>query len=314
MTSKKQLLDPIGTVCRLIGLYFNPKDTKIGIASHVVELQIPYDRQWLERTWKKDNRNNIAALFQVYVRLCEWYIHPLYLQTHGIKIDNIHITSSTTPTHKVNTQCGTVFLTSGSTNLEELRNSGQDNAYIAEDNCSASSSNHGSTTASIDEDNDSNAEIKKENGMLDDKDIKEYWECMKKLCKYLCMALNKLQYTYLADCDNTVIAIQYYINLLNDAVEGRYEQNKLPVCLREGSDKNLLDYEKLKKLWNFKKVKEVCDEYTKCFDAMEMSAEAIRESDEDPKEKIAGYLLSVDRLLTISDKKFKKLIDSSNKN
>jgi hypothetical protein len=76
-TNKRQLLDPIGTMCHIVSLAFKPLNTKIGISNHAVIIQESNRLQWFERYWYGDNRENISLLYNIVVRIIEWYIIPL---------------------------------------------------------------------------------------------------------------------------------------------------------------------------------------------------------------------------------------------
>ena len=76
--NKRQLLDPIGTMCHIVSLAFKPLNTKIGINNHAVIIQESNCFQWLERYWYGDNRENISLLYNIVVRIIEWYIIPTY--------------------------------------------------------------------------------------------------------------------------------------------------------------------------------------------------------------------------------------------
>jgi hypothetical protein len=229
-TSKTQLLDPIGTLCRLTSLNFRPVGTKIGINNHVAIIQLPGGTQWLERYINGDDRDNISELFYSITRVVEWYIIPFY------SMKNVKLESSRT------------F--------------------------------------------DSNEPSKKE--------VDAFWKYLDKLCNNVCLALKKMQQTY--SNGNVVLALQYYILLLEDAQNGTYNIKRLPSCYVDKEQKNFLDYDKIKGLWNCKKLKEICDLYDKCFDA----------SNSNDSMKVDGYLLAIDKLLEQSDNEFKNLIKGNN--
>ena len=84
MTSKKYILDPIDTLCRLITLNFRPKETKISIMYNSIVIQPPSSLQWMQRKINGDDRDNISHLFQIIVKMIEWYIIPL----HTLKFKN----------------------------------------------------------------------------------------------------------------------------------------------------------------------------------------------------------------------------------
>ena len=75
--SKRQLLDPIGTLSHIVALAFKPVNTKIGITNHAVTIQDSYYFQWLDRFWNSDSRENISLLYNIIVRVIEWYVLPL---------------------------------------------------------------------------------------------------------------------------------------------------------------------------------------------------------------------------------------------
>ena len=75
--NKRQLLDPIGSICHIVSLSFKPLNTKIGINNHAIIIQESNPLQWLDRYWNGDNRENISLLYNIIVRVIEWYILPL---------------------------------------------------------------------------------------------------------------------------------------------------------------------------------------------------------------------------------------------
>jgi hypothetical protein len=76
-TSKKQLLDPIGTLCHLIGLAFKPINSKIGIYNHAIIIQEASFFQWIDRYINCDSREVISLLYNIIIRIIEWYVIPL---------------------------------------------------------------------------------------------------------------------------------------------------------------------------------------------------------------------------------------------
>ena len=85
MTEKKQLLDPLGTICKLVGLSFCELKTKISIQNHVLVLQKPYNYQPIVRTWYGDNKENISELYYAIIRVIKWYLAPSTTQRGNFK-------------------------------------------------------------------------------------------------------------------------------------------------------------------------------------------------------------------------------------
>lgn len=247
-SKKKQLLDPIGTICRIIGIKFRKKKTKFGITNHSIVIQEPYEpiniqnmipvnMQSVARWLNNDDKNNISELYASIIRVVEWYVIPLQ------------------------------------SIIRKTKKNG-DNKYL---------------------------------NVEDEEEARKYYSSLDKLCIYFCAALNDLQITYNDQFDgNTVLAIQFFINIIQDAMTGSYDANKLPKCFIVQPADTLLDYDKIRELWNYKKISEISQEYDKCFQLADSN-------DENKEKKIHGYLMVIDEFLNISENSFRKLIESSNK-
>jgi len=132
---------------------------------------------------------------------------------------------------------------------------------------------------------------------------------LKRLVRYVCSALRKLQETY--EYGNVILSIQFYINIMEDAVNGTYNDNKLPkyVLDKEREYENLIDYSKLKNFWDLRKLKRICELYDNCFNVY-------NEEDMPFTEKealINGYLKSIHAVLDLADSEFQKLLSNSNR-
>jgi len=86
MTDKKQFLDPISTISKIILLHFSKPKTKIRITDNVVELiQVDESRfhygiipdsmmTAMSRTYYRDSRDDLCYLYPVFKRFIELYI------------------------------------------------------------------------------------------------------------------------------------------------------------------------------------------------------------------------------------------------
>ena len=243
--NKKQLLDPIGSLCRLVAITFKPLNTKIGISDHAIVIQESNYFQWLDRYLNGDNRENISLFYHIVIRIIDWYILPL------------------------------------------------SNKYTNDDNNNDDNNN---------DDNNNNKLTKEE---IEDKKI--FWKCLEVMCKFLCKAFEKLQTTYYTGPipTNVVTTIQFYINILNDSLDGSFTSNRIPKCIIDAENKNFLDYDKIKVLWNGNKLKQICDLYEKCFEKLY--------SDDRTKDiQIQSYLSAINILLDLHDNQFRELISFSN--
>lgn len=262
MSIKHQLLDPLGTICKLISLIFTEINTKISIQDHVLTLHKPGAYQFLVRRYNGDGRENISELYNVIIRIIKWYlIEP---------------------------------------KIEEESSPTSFTQYIIDDLESKTppilsfSPNYLSSSPSI-------ASINRYNNYITIVNSDE----IKKIVRFTCEAFRQLQKTY--DHGNVVLALQFFINLLEDALNGKFDESKLPKYLLEKEDQyeTLLDYNKLKNLWEIKKLRRICELYENCFAIM-------NESIYERQPLINGYLCSITSILEMTDQEFQKLIQNSN--
>lgn len=255
MSGKKQLLDPIGTICKLVTLKFNPLKTKICIRDHVLTMQPPSTIQFAVRTYWGDDREIIGDLYYVIVYIIEWYLMPRHT-THIVEQPQVDIGQDYEFDDYNSNKPVTIIPIY--TNAQQIANS----------------------------------------------------DAIRKIAKYLCVALEKLQKTY-ATSGIVVFALQYYINIINDGLAGTYSSDKLPEHLFEKSDKfeNLLDYEKIKNLWDIEKLERIC----KLFDDGFSNIDDPRLSEQMKDLLNVTYLKSIESILQITDNDFQYLISNNMK-
>lgn len=110
---------------------------------------------------------------------------------------------------------------------------------------------------------------------------REIYDCLIKLAKYLRVSLKKLQHTY--KTGNVVGTLQYYINVLTDVIEDKFQLNRLysltppkrSSFLDEISESQfdsqdlmystILDVNKFKQFWERDEVKKLCEQFDNCF-------------------------------------------------
>ena len=88
MSTKSQLLDPIGTAFKLILLNFEPDNTRLTITDHVVELELPDATQSIVRWWYKESREDICVLTNTIVRFIEFYLEDSQKPEEKDKMEN----------------------------------------------------------------------------------------------------------------------------------------------------------------------------------------------------------------------------------
>lgn len=268
MSLKKQLLDPLGTLCKIVALNFSELHTKISIHDHILSLHKPDNYQSLIRMFNGDSKENVSELFYAIMRIIKWY------------------------------------LSNSNNNSNNSNNSNNNKSKDKDEYAFDNDSNDSSENSTQNQNQNINQNKSTENWVA----ISESEE-IKRLILYACKALRKLQETY--EYGNVILAVQFYINILEDAVNNNFNDKKLPkyITHKEQEYANLLDYDKLKNFWDYKKLKRICDLYDSVFSVYD-------DHDMPSLERTAlvdGYMRSINSVLKLMDTDFQKLIQNSSK-
>lgn len=241
---KKQLLDPLGTLCKLVALNFSESNTKISIHNHVLTLHRPNNLQFAVRLINGDSKENVSEIYYAIIRIIKWYLVPYY-DKNNKGSDNNSIGSN--KSDKSSKSPKSSKLDESTINIDNINY--KEDSMVVDANPNL-----------LYEDIDNTDNINLPNWM----NISKSKE-LPRILKYACDALRTLQGTY--GYGNVVLAIQYYINLIEDGLKGIYDDSKLPKYIldQEIEIANLLDYEKLRNFWDFKKLKRICELYDNCF-------------------------------------------------
>lgn len=228
VASKKQPIDPICAMCRIICLNFKSVKTKIGINGHAINLQDPVGIQSWMRLYYGDSREGIYELFNLVVHIIAWFLVP----------------------------------------VEQMPS---------------------------DDDNTALLDYTAKRPIIRKPDEK-FVEELKKMIPYMCRGLERLQETY--KTGNVVLTLQYYINLLRDGVDGKFDINtSIPKVLLEEIwfQPNLRN--KVVASWSHTKLDCVYELFETCF-------KLLTENPVDKDEAINGYMIAIDHLLTNYEKTF----------
>lgn len=74
MSIRKQILDPLSTLCKLAAISFYESGTKFSIYNNVIEIQKPEHGLWLMRRYRGDTMENVSMLYNSIIRAVQWYI------------------------------------------------------------------------------------------------------------------------------------------------------------------------------------------------------------------------------------------------
>lgn len=225
-TSKKQPIDPICALCRIVSLNFQTTNTKIGMAGHSINIQKPSYIQGILRIYAGDSKEDISELFQPIINLIMWFLVPQK------EIEQDASTQST-------------------------------------------------------------ANIKQ-----DENDERKFTNELKKMIRYMCAGLERLQDTY--GMGNVILAIQYYINILRDGLEGKTElRNAIPKCLIETLqiDSNLKN--RILGTWNYRRLRVISQQYDNCF-------KILQENPPNKDKIISGFLMSINSTLSVYEEEFQQ--------
>jgi len=82
---------------------------------------------------------------------------------------------------------------------------------------------------------------------------------IKKMANYICTGLEKLEKIY--KMDNAALTLAYYRLLLKLSIEGKYNNEFLPIFMKEKQNFDFINSEKLREIWDESKLEHICDLY-----------------------------------------------------
>lgn len=305
---KKQLLDPLGSLCKCISLIFHNTNTKISIQEHILTLQEHSNTQFLIRFCQGDGKENISELYYVITRIIQWYIIP-HNNLKNKKISNNFNYSNVNSSFIKEEEQVSIEKTAFSerNNYEEVN---EDSDSDNETSGNSSTFSHNGTKS---EKNDSNVILSNHNDYLSSSNADEIInsDIIVDLVKYICRAFEKLQETY--QSGNVVFALQYFIIILRSALNGTFSDDMLPnnILKQEKEYQTLLDYDKIRNLWDFEKLNRIKILYDQCIELHDNNYDG--KSDKTKKTLIKSYLDAIYSILDDNDKEFQILISNSNK-
>lgn len=84
MSVRRQILDPLSTLCKIALLSFYDNGSRLSISDNIVEIQKSDNKQWIIRTYRRDNKDHISLLYNPILKAMQWYI----FQQRKKSIDN----------------------------------------------------------------------------------------------------------------------------------------------------------------------------------------------------------------------------------
>jgi hypothetical protein len=143
-------------------------------------------------------------------------------------------------------------------------------------------------------------EVKTENSLAGffNKDDTEKKKNLKLMAKYICSGLEKLESVY--KLDNATLAMTYFRVLLSMAIDGNYNSQLLPHCIKDHQQNNFLNIDKLKEIWSDSKIDHICKLFTNLFDAKKKDENDISDF----------YLKGIKEMLEKNDNKFRELVNT----
>jgi hypothetical protein len=118
---------------------------------------------------------------------------------------------------------------------------------------------------------------------------------LKRMVYYMCNGLQRLQDTYRTG--NVILTLQYYINLLDDGLNGKFNIKQIPHCLVDDMRVDLKLKQKVESLWDYARLHRLCTIYDDC--CAELSKDSSFKN-----EIVNAYLVAIEQLLSSYEKEF----------
>lgn len=286
---KKQLLDPLGVVCKLGILYFYKSQSRIAIRDHTLILQKPDYTQGIVRLWEGDDKEAVSELYDPIKKVISWYLisAQIPLKSPGESPMATPVVSTLTlDTSKPETS-------QSEPNLSSLSEA-QDTSPVGKDSILYDDGLKDSIIKSI--------ELKRDPS-------KPYNNThIRNIVKYACKGLEKLQRTYKSG--NIVFTLQLFINYLRDGINDEIDETDFPKLLktRESKVKSLINIENIQNIWDERTVEQLSKLFDMCNECKQKTLEL---DEEEMATTIDGYLNSIKSIVKMNDTKFQNLVKTT---
>ena len=120
---------------------------------------------------------------------------------------------------------------------------------------------------------------------------------IKNMAKYICDGLEKLEHIY--KLDNAALSLAYYRLLLKLAIDGKYNNEFLPICMKDKQNHNFINSDKLREIWDESKLNHIC----------ELFKNVIESKNKNNMEIYNFYLRGIKEILETNDNKFRDIIN-----
>ena len=77
MSIRKQILDPLSTLCKLAAISFYDDGSKLHLYDNIIEIEQPYNSElnrWIVRRYRGDTIEHISLLYNPIIKAIQWYI------------------------------------------------------------------------------------------------------------------------------------------------------------------------------------------------------------------------------------------------
>lgn len=289
MSVRRQILDPLSTLCKIASLSFYENGSRLSIIDNIVEVQKSDNKQWLLRKYRGDNKEHISLLYNPILKAIQWYVLQ---QLKRSVTPATSVIVSATPTIVPATILPSMITISSISpsivhNKNDTINRMQPNEKIME-----------ITTDIVNNINNDEFINQAEKSISDPENIQ--LKAIRNIMKFAILGLKELKDTYKEG--NVTLALQFLIINLKMATRENpdldlFEQYNDLTVFEEDS---ILNYDKIKGLWDVDTIKNISNQFTLC-DKHRLD-----------RSSLEYKLESLNSMLKDTDTKFKKLVVEMN--
>jgi hypothetical protein len=118
---------------------------------------------------------------------------------------------------------------------------------------------------------------------------------LKKMANYMITGIPYLEEVYGLTCAG--LALQYYINLLSDGIDGTYSKKRLPTYAQDVTNQNLIQPDKLRGIWKSEDIRRITELFDNCFSTKDSN-----------KIMLNGYITNITTILSAKDLEFRQIV------
>lgn len=308
---KSVVLDPLCVICKFALLSFYENGTKITLKENIILLEKPYNLSAMQYLYRRINgvgKDDFVYVFRAFVRFIKLYLVETEESKKIFFQDNKNQESNESKKIDEKTEYKkTDDLVNNKKKNKNNNKEHQEDNKRTDNDYTDGNKKESCEIKDIDKNDIKKSNISNESKKIDNKRNLFRHEAIKRIAKYACSGLEKLQNTY--GEDNISNSAQLTILCLEHALDNKYTDKLLPTTYRNKYEKTpiIINEANIVNIWDEKRIDKIIELLDRCRDSLDERKQKLID-DAHTTNIINGYINSLNNILEEMDNNFTKII------